>query len=125
MTKSIENCGFGHIYWRYPQRKTLFFVQCILPIEKTLTFHNVTILVKPVLKKNKFHYYFNIFLEKCSYDDKSYTKFFLKWIFVYYKCYISIELTFLKELMLIKQANQKSRYQRICGRHHDLVMMSD
>ena len=29
-------------------------------------------------------------------------------IFVYYKCYISIELTFLKELMLIRQANQKS-----------------
>ena len=28
-------------------------------------------------------------------------------MFVYYKCYISIELTFLKELMLIKQANQK------------------
>ena len=31
-----------------------------------------------------------------------------KLTFVYYKYYISIELTFLKELMLIKQANQKS-----------------
>ena len=29
-------------------------------------------------------------------------------MFVYYKCYISIQLTFLKELMLIKQVNQKS-----------------
>ena len=29
-------------------------------------------------------------------------------MFVYYKCYISIEMTFLKELMLIKQANQIS-----------------
>ena len=29
-------------------------------------------------------------------------------MFVYYKCYISIELTFLKELMLIKQVHQKS-----------------
>ena len=29
-------------------------------------------------------------------------------MFVYYKYYISIELTFLKELMLIKQANQNS-----------------
>ena len=29
-------------------------------------------------------------------------------MFVYYKCYIKIELTFLKELMLVKQANQKS-----------------
>ena len=29
-------------------------------------------------------------------------------MFLYYKCYISIDLTFLKELMLIKQANQKN-----------------
>ena len=29
-------------------------------------------------------------------------------MFVYYKCYISIELTFLKELMLIKQVHQMS-----------------
>ena len=29
-------------------------------------------------------------------------------MFVYYKCYISIEWTFLKEFMLIRQANQKS-----------------
>ena len=27
---------------------------------------------------------------------------------VYYKCYVSLELTFLKELMLIKQVHQKS-----------------
>ena len=27
---------------------------------------------------------------------------------VYYKCYISVELGFLKELMLIKQVHQKS-----------------
>ena len=27
---------------------------------------------------------------------------------VYYKCYILIELTFLKELMLLRQANEKS-----------------
>ena len=25
MTKSAENCGFGHIYWRNPSRKTTFF----------------------------------------------------------------------------------------------------
>ena len=31
-----------------------------------------------------------------------------KRMFVYYKCYILIELTFLKELMLIKQVHQKS-----------------
>ena len=54
-----------------------------LPTEKKLTHQ------KKVHKKNLKH---NI----------------LKWMFVYYKCYIKIELTFLKELMLVKQANQKS-----------------
>ena len=29
-------------------------------------------------------------------------------MFLYYKCYILIELMFLEELMLIKQVNQKS-----------------
>ena len=29
-------------------------------------------------------------------------------MFVYYKCYVMIELMFLKELMLIKQMYQKS-----------------
>ena len=30
------------------------------------------------------------------------------WMVVYYKCYISMKLTLLKELMLIKQVHQKS-----------------
>ena len=28
VTKSLGNCGFGHIYWRNPWWKTSFFVQC-------------------------------------------------------------------------------------------------
>ena len=28
VTKSSRNHGFGHIYWRNPQWKTSFFVQC-------------------------------------------------------------------------------------------------
>ena len=32
-----------------------------LPIEKKLTFHNVTILIKSVLDKNKNNYYYSIF----------------------------------------------------------------
>ena len=36
-----------------------------LPIEKILTLHNVTILIKSVLNKDKNHYYCKIFLEKC------------------------------------------------------------
>ena len=59
-------------------------------------------------------------------------------MFVYYKCYISIEPTFLKETMLIKQVHQKSvifvtmvflnkgfEFQpNVCDRCHDLLMMS-
>ena len=61
-------------------------------------------------------------------------------MFVYYKCYILIELTFiLKELMVIKQVHQKGvifviigiilnysfKFQlNVCNRCHDLLMMS-
>ena len=48
-----------------------------LPIEKILTFHNVIILIKSVVNKNKNEYYYNIFLEKGSYKDKSNTQYFL------------------------------------------------
>ena len=39
-----------------------------LPIVKILTLHNVIILIKSVLNKDKNHYYYKIFLEKCSYQ---------------------------------------------------------
>ena len=60
-------------------------------------------------------------------------------MFVYYKCYFLIELTFLKELMLIRQTDKKSAIffsidifinkgfkfqQNICNRCHYLLMMS-
>ena len=35
VTKSVRNCGFGHIYWRNPSWKTFFFVQCYLPLSCT------------------------------------------------------------------------------------------
>ena len=38
-----------------------------LPLEKILNLHNVVIFIKSVLNKNKNHYYYNIFLQKCSY----------------------------------------------------------
>ena len=34
------------------------------PIEKTLTFHNVIILIKSVLNKNENKYHYNVFFEK-------------------------------------------------------------
>ena len=46
-------------------------------LSKTLTFHNVIILIKSVFNKNQNHYYYNLFLEKGSYERKSYTHFFL------------------------------------------------
>ena len=39
-----------------------------LPIEKTLTLLHVIILIESILNKDKNHYYYNIFLEKCSYQ---------------------------------------------------------
>ena len=39
-----------------------------LPIEKILTLHNVIILIKSVHNNDQNHYYYNIFLEKCSYQ---------------------------------------------------------
>ena len=42
-----------------------------LSIEETITFHNVIILIKLFVNMNKNNYYYNIFLEKGSQEDKS------------------------------------------------------
>ena len=49
-----------------------------LPVAKILTLHNVKIFIKSVLEKDKNHYCYKIFLEKCSYqlDKKSSQKLF-------------------------------------------------
>ena len=39
-----------------------------LPLEKILILHKVIILIKSVLNEDQNHYYYNIFLEKCSYQ---------------------------------------------------------
>ena len=38
------------------------------PIEKTLTLHNVTKHIKSIPNKDQNHYFYNIFLEKLSYQ---------------------------------------------------------
>ena len=43
--------------------------------EKILTFHNVIILIKSVVKKNKNEYQYNIVLVKGSYKGKSNTRY--------------------------------------------------
>ena len=47
-------------------RKLKLIAMILLPIEKILTLYNVIILIKSVLNKSKNHYYYKIFLEKCS-----------------------------------------------------------
>ena len=47
-----------------------------LPIEKMLTFHNIIILIKPVVNKNKNNYFCDIFLEKGYHIDKPNTQYF-------------------------------------------------
>ena len=47
-----------------------------LPTEKALTFDNVIILIKSVVNKSKNEYYYNIYLEKGSYQAKSNTEYF-------------------------------------------------
>ena len=42
-----------------------------LPIENILTFHNVIILIKLVVDRDKNNYYYNAFLEKALHKDKS------------------------------------------------------
>ena len=39
-----------------------------LPLEEPLHLHNVIILIKSVFNKDQNHYYYNSFLEKCSYQ---------------------------------------------------------
>ena len=39
-----------------------------LPLEKTITFHNIIILIESVWNKDKNNYCYNIFLEKASYE---------------------------------------------------------
>ena len=51
----------------YPKTKEHSFES--LPIEKIITFHNVIILIKPFFNKYKGNYYYNIFLEKVSYES--------------------------------------------------------
>ena len=63
-----------------------------LPLNKTIEIPIVTIVVRATFHENK--YYSQIFLDECSYKLE--------------KCCIMIELTFLKELMLIKQVHQMS-----------------
>ena len=66
-----------------------------LPLNKTIEIHNMTIALRAITYENKNIIHKFSRMNACIYYE-------------YYKNVILIELTFLKELMLIKQANQKS-----------------
>ena len=65
-TELSQKSGITHIFSDYFAKIKVFSYDS-LRIEKTLTFHNVIIHIKSVLNKDKNHYYYKIFLEKCSY----------------------------------------------------------
>ena len=56
-----------YIFSHYFAKIKVYFYDS-LPIEKTLTLHNVIMLIKSFLRKDKNHYCYKIFLEKCSYQ---------------------------------------------------------
>ena len=93
--------SFTHIISRYFEKIKVDWNNS-LPLQKTITFHNVIILIKSTFNKDKSSYFCNIFLELASNELPK--KYFLHKI----KCYIMIELTFQKELILIRPASQKS-----------------
>ena len=89
------------------------------------------ILIKSVWNKDKNSYYYNIFLEKVLFEFPK------KCLCIRYKCYIMIQLTYLKELILKKQVHQKEcdichdwyflnkgfKFKaNVCNRCHDLLM---
>ena len=57
--KSGITCVFSSNY-----AKIKMYSDDDLPLEETLTLHNVIILINSVFTKNQNHYYYNIFLEK-------------------------------------------------------------
>ena len=61
--KSSVTCIFSHYF-----AKIKVDSYDSLPIEKTLNLHNVIILIKSFLKKDKNHYSYKMFLEKYSYQ---------------------------------------------------------
>ena len=49
-------------------QKKKFDLYYSLFLEKTYIFYNVIVHIKSVWNKDQNHYYYNIFLEKCSYQ---------------------------------------------------------
>ena len=88
--------SFGHLWYN----KICYRIRYLTSIIRYL-------IIKSVVSKNKITITTTHFQKKLCIKIVP-TQNTFKWIFVYYKCHISIDLTFLKKLMLVRQANQKS-----------------
>ena len=64
--KSLKS-GVTYIFSHYFAKIKVDSYDSLL-VEKRLTLHNVVILIKTVLNKDKNHFYYKIFLEKFSYQ---------------------------------------------------------
>ena len=62
-TRSLTSFGSEN----YAIYNTIRYLISVKVVSLRLTLH-VIILIKPVLNKDKYHYCYNIFLEKCSYQ---------------------------------------------------------
>ena len=56
-----------HIYSHYFAKIKVDFYDYLLTVKK-MTLYNVIMHIKSILNKDKSHYYYKIFLEKCSYQ---------------------------------------------------------
>ena len=73
---------YGEIYHRIryliSKKVVLLIVLIIISQESEwihiILFHNVTILINSIVNKNEINYYYNIFLEKGLYENKSNTQ---------------------------------------------------
>ena len=68
--------GITYVF-SYNYAKTKIDSDDDLPLEKTLTLHNVVILIKSVFNKDQNHYCYYIFVERCSYQLIKNNNFFL------------------------------------------------
>ena len=75
--------------------KTKFNSADELPLNKVIEIPGMIIVVRTLFYENN-KYYPHVFFDECLHK-----------LWIIEKCYILIELMFLKELMLIKQAHQK------------------
>ena len=60
--------GYGSMFLSHNYARVKVDSYDSLPLEKTLTFHEVIISIKSVLNWSQNHYSYDIFLEKCSYQ---------------------------------------------------------